>query len=350
MTTLHAATANSVGLNLSLMCREPVFTSRSAQETQRLMRQVLVEHELDWPRGGVDTAFYRGKVASCELYALRYGGQVEIRPQPFEDFVLVQMPLRGSATLESDGMGFSVSPGEVAILSPREQARVVWEEGCEQLILKLPRVLLDESQRALADDLPSGFKLAPVSRLQRPLAVRWFRLVSEFLEHLPEGQASTTPSRWLQHLEQSLPLFLLSHCGVAQQASPSLRQPTLQLHKIDACMREHLAQGISLAELAVAVGMSIRSLNTLCQREYGQSPMDRLRGLRLQAAREYLLARPHASVTEVALEFGFGHVGGLPIIIGSVLESCPSKRRSHKREPVLDLDHQKRKKPAGQAV
>ena len=192
MTTLHAATANSVGLNLSLMCREPVFTSRSAQETQRLMRQVLVEHELDWPRGGVDTAFYRGQVASCELYALRYGGPVEIRPQPFEDFVLVQMPLRGSATLESDGMSYGVSPGEVAILSPREQARVVWEEGCEQLILKLPRALLDASQNALGDDLPAGFTLAPVSRLQRPLAMRWFRLVSELLEHLPEvGERDT---------------------------------------------------------------------------------------------------------------------------------------------------------------
>ncbi|MDZ4327596.1 MAG: hypothetical protein U1A73_21625, partial [Pseudomonas sp.] len=228
MTTFHAATANSVGLNLSLMCREPVFTSRSAQETQRLMGQALVEHELDWPRGGVDTAFYRGQVASCELYALRYGGQVEIRPQPFEDFVLVQMPLRGSATLESDGMGYDVSPGEVAILSPRKQARVVWEEGCEQLILKLPRALLDASQNALADDLPSGFTLAPVSRLERPLAVRWFRLVSELLEHLPEGESSAPPSRWLQHLEQSLPLFLLSHCGVAQQESPLPRQPSRQ--------------------------------------------------------------------------------------------------------------------------
>jgi AraC-like DNA-binding protein len=308
MTALQSATANSVGLNLSLMCREPVFTSRSAQETQRLMGQALVEHELDWPRGGVDTAFYRGQVASCELYALRYGGQVEIRPQPFEDFVLVQMPLRGSATLESDGMGYSVSPGEVAILSPREQARVVWEEGCEQLILKLPRTLLDAGQSALADDLPSGFTLAPVSRLQRPLAMRWFRLVSELLEHLPDGEASAAPSRWLQHVEQSLPLFLLSHCGAAQQES-SLRQPTRQLQKIDACMREHLAQGITLAELAGAAGVSIRSLNTLCQREYGQSPMDRLRGLRLEAAREFLLARPHSSVTEVALEFGFGHVG-----------------------------------------
>ncbi|MGY2262455.1 AraC family transcriptional regulator [Pseudomonas sp. SDO55104_S430] len=309
MTTLHAATANSVGLNLSLMCREPVFTSRSAQETQRLMGQALVEHELDWPKGGVDTAFYRGQVASCELYALRYGGQVEIRPRPFEDFVLVQMPLRGSATLESDGMGYGVSPGEVAILSPREQARVVWEEGCEQLILKLPRTLLAAGQRALGDDLPEGFDLAPVSRLQRPLAIRWFRLVSELLEHLPEGEAGATPSRWLQHLEQSLPLFLLSHCGAAQEPSPAPRLPARQLQKIDSCMREHLAQGISLSELAVAAGVSIRSLNTLCQREYGQSPMDRLRGLRLEAAREFLLARPHCSVTEVALEFGFGHVG-----------------------------------------
>lgn len=309
MTALQSAAANSVGLNLAQICREPVFTSRCAQETRRLMGEVLVEHELEWPQGGVDTAFYRGQVASCELYALRYGGQVEIRPQPFKDFVLVQMPLRGHASLESDGLSYSIGAGEVAILAPREYARVRWEEGCEQLILKMPLALIDAGRTQLADDLPTAFQLPPVSRLQRPLATRWFRLVSELMEHLPECQAGVMPSRWLQHLEQSLPLFLLSHCSEPQASETVSRPSTRQLQKIEACMHDHLGQNISLAELALASGVSIRSLNTLCQREFGQSTMDHLRSLRLDAARAHFMAHPDASVTAVALEFGFGHVG-----------------------------------------
>ena len=313
MSNLHSATTNSLGLDLSVLCSQPAFTSRSAQETRQRLGEALVAHELDWPQGRVDTAFHRGQVASCELYALRYGGQVEIRPQPFEDFVLVQMPLRGSATLHCDGIRHRVSPGEAAILAPRDGARVLWEEGCEQLILKLPLALIEASQARLqqADALPGEFRLPALSRLQRPLAVRWLRLVSELLEHLPQGDGHALPSPWLQHLEQSLPLFLLSHCPGAEAAvqGGEARLPVRQLEKIDACMRAHLSQAISLPQLASAAGVSIRSLNTLCQREYAQSPMDRLRSLRLEAAREYLLGNPCASVTEVALEYGFGHTG-----------------------------------------
>lgn len=317
MSNLHSATSNSLGLDLSVLCGQPAFTSRSAQETRQRLGEALVPHELDWPQGRVDTAFHRGQVASCELYALRYGGQVEIRPQPFEDFVLVQMPLRGSATLHCDGIRHCVSPGEAAILAPRDAARVLWEEGCEQLILKLPLALIQAGQAQLqqADALSGTFRLPALSRLQRPLAVRWLRLVSELLEHLPQGQGQALPSPWLQHLEQSLPLFLLSHCpgadapvqGDEQRHEPRL--PARQLDKIEACMRAHLNQAISLPQLASAAGVSIRSLNTLCQREYAQSPMDRLRHLRLEAARDYLLGNPYASVTEVALEYGFGHTG-----------------------------------------
>ncbi|MBK5001834.1 AraC family transcriptional regulator [Pseudomonas sp. S31] len=305
MNGLHGCTVNRLGLDLSALFDQPGFCSSSAQAVQQRLGEALVDHELDWPDGRVDVTLHRGRVASCELYALRYGGQVEIRPQPFEDFVLVQMPLQGSATLQCDGVSHCVSPGDAAVLAPREEARVLWEAGCEQLMLKLPRPLVEASQAQLH---PSA-GLPPLSRLQRPLVVRWLRLVSELLEHLPRDQQVTPLSPWLQHLEQSLPLFLLSHCcaEIADNAEP--RQPARHLERIEACMRGYLNQSISLPQLASEAGMSIRSLNTVCQREYAQSPMERLRSLRLDAARDHLLGNPGASVTEVALEYGFAHMG-----------------------------------------
>jgi AraC-like DNA-binding protein len=322
----------TAGLDLSVLCREPAFSSCSAQETQHRLGEELVAHESHWPRGQVDAAFYRGQVASCELYALRYGGQVEVRPQPFENFVLVQMPLRGSVTLESEGTGYCVGPGEVAILAPRDGARVLWHEGCEQLILKLPLALIEAGQAQLeqAADLPAGFRLPALSRLQRPTAVRWMRLMSELLEHLPQGTKPPSPSRWLQHLEQSLPLFVLSHCPADTGNTPSAdtRQPSRHLRKLEDCLHAHLEHSISLPQLASAAGLSIRSLNTLCQREYGQSPMDRLRQLRLEAARERLLDNPHASVTQVAMDYGFGHTGRFAAYYRQRFGELPRAHRS----------------------
>lgn len=301
-------------LDLSRLCREPVFTSRCAQESRQRLAGELVDHDLRWRCGTVDTTFFRAAIGRCELLVLRYGAEVEVRAQPFEDFVLIQMPLRGSASLECDGLQQRVEPGDVAVLTPREQARLVWGPGCEQLILKLPFALMAASQARLveAGGLPANFRLPAVHGLDRAYAGRWFRLIGDLLEQLPGAETPRPHPQWLRHLEESLPLFLLSHHHSAIAAFEPKPQPqgcARQLHKVDAYMRSHLNQGVTLAELAVAVGLSIRSLNSLCQREYGQSPMERLRTLRLEAARERLLHAPQVSVTQVALEFGFAHMG-----------------------------------------
>ena len=92
-------------------------------------------------------------------------------------------------------------------------------------------------------------------------------------------------------------------------------------------MRAHLIQPISLPALASEAGVSVRSLNTLCQREYAQSPMDRLRSLRLEAAREQLQASPEASVTKVALEYGFSHMGRFAAYYRQRFGELPSNTR-----------------------
>lgn len=58
-----------------------------------------------------------------------------------------------------------------------------------------------------------------------------------------------------------------------------------------------------------AAGVSLRTLNALCRRYHGATPMELLRNIRLDAARVQLLTDPVASITDTALTFGFGHLG-----------------------------------------
>lgn len=311
---LHSSVCTATGLNLSTMCREPAFASQSAHEIQRRLTLELSEHELHWQSGSVDTVFYRGQVGNLQLYALRYGAEVEVRPEPFDDFLLVQMPLHRSATFHADGICQRVGAGEVALLSPCFDSRLIWQQGCEQLILKLPRGLVIDAMAQLveAGELSRDFRLPAVSALPRQVSRRWFSLVAEALQFLPGASAAAGQSRWLRHLEESLPLFLLSHLPhspLPLEADGGPRPGARQLHKAEAYMREHLNQAVTLQKLASAAGVSVRSLNTLCQREYGQSPMERLRNLRLDAARERLSGDTALSVTQVALDYGFSHTG-----------------------------------------
>ncbi|MDT4843377.1 HTH-type transcriptional activator RhaS [compost metagenome] len=289
--------------------REPVFTSRSCLQSHQLLTRDLVAHELRWRCGGADTALFRAELGRCSLFVLRYGAEVEVCPQPFPDFVLVQMPLRGSASLVCDGVALELQVGQAAILSPRHEARVLWSADCEQLMVKVPCRLLDTARERLVEEggLPRQFHLPPACLLVDGAGTRWLRLVATLLE-----QGAGNPF-WLRHLEESLSVFLLTHLA-AGEALPGLqsarqRRVAEQLRKVDALMRSRLDGRTSLAELAAAGGLSLRSLNSLCRQRFGQAPMERLRNLRLEAARERLLQRRELSITEVALEFGFANLG-----------------------------------------
>ncbi|KFE55267.1 AraC family transcriptional regulator [Pseudomonas syringae] len=304
------------GLDLSGLCRTPVFTSHSCQESQRLLARELVEHDLSWRSGPVDTALFRAEAGGCQLFVLRYGAEVEICPRPFTDFVLMQMPLRGAASIECDGLALELGVGQVAVLAPDRQARLVWHNGCEQLMIKVPRWLLGQIQRRLVEEggLSPGFALPSIFRLDQGQACIWLRLVADLLEQLSSDARPVHP-HWSRHLQESLPLFLLTHAPQRDAgprvlpASVAQRQGRRQVDKIEAFMRSRLSDNLTLAELASAGGTSIRTLNTLCQRWYGQTPMERLRNLRLESARECLLRRRDLSVTQVALEHGFSHLG-----------------------------------------
>jgi two-component system response regulator YesN len=69
-------------------------------------------------------------------------------------------------------------------------------------------------------------------------------------------------------------------------------------------MRDRLAEDISNADLQRAAGIGSSQLNVLFRELTGYSPMEYLRRLRIELARE-LLADPAVSIKEVAARTGF---------------------------------------------
>lgn len=307
-------------LDLSRMYSNLVFESRSAADFQAHLRQALNNHVMSWGPGEVDSALYSIDTRHLRLMILRYGPAVEIQPDPFDGFILVQVPLRGRSVIKSDGEITSIGPGQVAVLAPRREISFRWSENCEQLILRVPSAFAKTAASRLytpLTDLNEGEDLAPVVLLDSHVAAQWCSLVQSLVDQInpghSEGFGHCHPA-WLEYLEIGLALLLLTHIHKQPDTpvSHALQPPSTKRSALDAARQyslAHLWAPISLEDLARAAGISSRSLHTFCKQEFGVGPMAWLRDIRLEEARRKILAHSPNSITDIALAVGFGHLG-----------------------------------------
>jgi transcriptional regulator GlxA family with amidase domain len=76
-------------------------------------------------------------------------------------------------------------------------------------------------------------------------------------------------------------------------------------------MEQHLQDPISIADIAIAAGVSTRALQSAFQRQFEMTPSHYLRRMRLRAAHEELRTATDArvAVRDVARRWGFVHAG-----------------------------------------
>lgn len=74
-------------------------------------------------------------------------------------------------------------------------------------------------------------------------------------------------------------------------------------------IEEHLSEDISIEQLMAVAKVSERSLYSLFERQVGLSPRDYVRRRKLERVHARLQLTSARSVTEVALDHGFVHLG-----------------------------------------
>jgi len=331
---------------LAALYSNPLFQSDLRVEAHDHVARELTDHVLRWKSGAPDAAMFKGELDRLRIYALRYGPEVEVSARPFEEFSLVHTSLGAGAEIECDGQRLWVAEGRTAVLSPNERIRLRWSPGNQQFIVRVPHSLLIEASGGDADRCPllaSGFLLP------RALEAQWELIAHSLLNLLSCGGDSPVHANWVGHLERNLALFLLLHQPVGasplplplqaalnspstpgQEHATSATRGTRQMDALIAYIESHLSAPVSLEDLARAAGISGRTLNGLCHRYFGLSPMELLRNARLDAVRARLLLDPAASVTETALELGFGHLGRFAGYYAARFNELPSdtqKRR-----------------------
>lgn len=316
-------------MNRTLLAEHRQIETADVDEARREVGERFCAHRLELTRrdGRLDMVHSSASIgADVSLNYLRYGDEVRITPGTFDDFFLVQVPLRGTARVRVGDQVVASSRSRASVGSPTEAVDMVWSDGCEQLLVYLRRRAVEEL--GADGDEPKPVVFNPAMDLETPATRAWLRLVHLALDDIEAGGALFRSPLASTHFEQTLVAGLLSAQPNNRRpvAAPQTSCPRVVRTVVDLIEAEP-ERAWRLAELARHAGVSARTLQEAFQRELGMTPLERLRAARIARARADLLAADPAtvSVTDVAAQWGFFHLGRFAQAYRAAYQELPSQ-------------------------
>lgn len=308
--------------------RYRLFDSHDLDEAREFVGRVFCPHDLATlhPGDRLDACHHSAPLhRHVSLNYVQYGPAVRIEPGYLRSFYLLQIPLRGGATVRCGGQTVESHTLMASVPSPTEPLSMRWHDDSPQFIVKIER----EALHARLSDLLQ----APV---QQPLV---FDLGMDLANPALMGMAS-----FIAYLRSAVETsaFLLGHPVLAEQAENHLLTSLLlcaqhnhsavlaagagaptagasrvvlprAVKRAQEFMHSQLELPITLADVCAHVGTSARSLQQAFAQCTGKSPMAFLRDLRLDAARAALQQPTSADraphVADIAARYGFFHLG-----------------------------------------
>jgi len=285
----------------ALMSGDAIDTGDPDRASQYLA-QLYSPHRLTVPgrADGFAMRLRRRRVGGLGLASLRFGAETELNQQPVGGFVLVTAQLAGHTRLQVGGRTYQGGPGLVVVDGAERPVIKRFSADSERLHVRIERSRLVRLLEAL-DLGPHGLAFAPVMSDAGLARRRWWLALDLLLAHAAAGDLSPA----LPAVEENLLLTLL-----ADHDRPPPAPIPAAIRRAEAYLHAHVSDAVTLSDVAAAAGIGIRSLTAGFRTQFGCSPMQHLRSVRLTAVRRALLrADGTARVTDIALEHGFAHFG-----------------------------------------
>jgi AraC-like DNA-binding protein len=290
-----------------------LFASRDLLQTRSLVGDIMKPHELHVHGSAqqVNARMHHMAFGGVSLNRLKYGAEVNIEPGPLDDFYLIQMPLSGHAMITSGDQSIGSVTDVASVLSPTDSTVMRWSEDCDQLMVRIDRMLVDRAVGALR-----GRMEPETVRFQ--LGFRWrecapWRCLIQYLSDCSNDPFDASQYRLMvAQIEQLVVSTLVSAQPHDLPVRKIARCPAVlprHVKRVQEYLRANAGEPVTAEQMALLAGVSLRSLYAGFKEYCGVSPMQYLRSLRLDAARTALLNEPDSNIASVAMRWGFGHLG-----------------------------------------
>lgn len=310
-----------------------VFHGRDVDATRAYLRQGFgkdVQYDITRKRDRTMDVRSEGvELPNMVIHQTRLAAGFTIEGRDPDAHYVMFMPLGGRIEASSYGLSTVCDPQRAFILCrPSRPAAVLRTEApISALALRFSEVAIVRQLSAL---LGEPVDAAPEFALTMNLAAGYGRLFASYLLLATTDFKRATPSNPIAihgFEEFIISKLLMSHphdFAVALRRTEKSIAPRDVKRAID-FMEAMLTVPIGIAEIADAAGIAGRTLFKHFQDFYGISPMRYLRNARFEKVREALKrAQPEESITEIAMAWGFNHMGRFSVEYRSRFGERPS--------------------------
>lgn len=296
--------------------REPSLATRSLEEARELLTRQYCSHSiLQRDRSAkLDMRYSHTALSNMSFNYLQYGAEVDIRPQEFETFYLVHIPLSGHATMRTRDREFILSKGSASIISPTHRVWTTWTADCKQLMLKIDRKAVDNFlSNLIYQPINKPVEFPSELNLSKGLGANFYNLVLYLGNELASNDSMSKYELVSGPLQQTLLTLLLtgvdhSYRDALQMAGKSICPK--HVFKAYNYMVANARESITIEDLTRVAGVSGRALYEGFKRFKGAPPKACLKAIRMQGVRRELLeGQDSDDVTVIAQRWGFFHLG-----------------------------------------
>lgn len=310
------------------------FRTSDVDYARSRVSEVYCDHRLSLECGQLDAFHYHMPFDGISFNYMGYGPKSEIEPGFLGDFYLIQLPVKGSATIQADGKIIESNDGKASVLNPSAYTKMTWSDGCEQLMLQISKEKVHSAlSGCLGHQVSGDLTFSPYMETSNGQHASWWRHIISFINdcNQPHSFYRTDDmlSNELNNIVKGL-LYSLEHNHSEKLQQDDRAVLPKHVRQATDYIKQHAGENLSIEELVAMTGVSERSLFNGFKKCLHITPMQFLQKTRLANARQQLLnpdTSASLSVTEIAVKNGFSQLGRFSAIYRSVYGELPSETK-----------------------
>ena len=302
--------------SVSLSSGRLISDGRDLDGAREVVSEIFVNHRIKVDNATIQRPINVScrRLSAVSLCYIDYGCSLEIKPDLFDDFYLMLIPLEGASQARCGSRIYQGETGTSMILPAQQETSILWSDMTRKLVVQIDRRKLTTKLEAFLGESLTGSPrfsmeaqdvLGPASPLRQSLQ----GMLSIAGTPDSPGKNLMIPAfedaffAAVMHLHQSDMSDAIRDGAVSTACPKAVR-------RAERYVENHLAEPICIEDLAQAAGTSARSLFGAFKRFRQMSPMRYVRFRRLQQVHRILRNDdPVTPIAEIAAEWGFGHPG-----------------------------------------
>lgn len=255
------------------------------------------------------------RLGRLDLTLVGYGGVIDLNAGQLGQFSILQWPITGCYDLMVADQSVTITSDQAHVIAPGVPVRMRFSADCMLLVVRLSA----QGARALGGELETAASqtahaeaLGITIDLTQGHGRAFGRLLGYLTREAFTGTFFGGGSDASRHGENLFFTGLRQALILPKTTGPSPAKANIKprpLARAEAFMLENLADPITLDDVASASGVSVSRLTQQFREAYAVAPMTWWRLRRLDRAYDDLSQNAEASVTDVGLAWGFGHLG-----------------------------------------